>query len=149
VTIQAQVLEILARLSKEFGTAVIIITHNLGVVARYADRVNVMYAGRVIETGSADELYSNPRHPYTLGLLKSVPRLDQLRKDKLDPIEGVPPDMVNLPPGCPFFPRCSFRSDKCREEYPPMVEVGPEHTAACWHTDQTAGQGGIANDNGA
>ncbi|HET9199653.1 MAG TPA: ABC transporter ATP-binding protein [Dehalococcoidia bacterium] len=149
VTIQAQVLEILARLSKEFGTAVIIITHNLGVVARYADRVNVMYAGRVIETGSADELYSNPRHPYTLGLLKSVPRLDQLRKDKLDPIEGVPPDMVNLPPGCPFFPRCGFRTDKCREEYPPMVEVGPEHTAACWHTDQTAGQGGIANDNGA
>ncbi|MPZ22840.1 MAG: ATP-binding cassette domain-containing protein, partial [Dehalococcoidia bacterium] len=134
VTIQAQVLEILARLSKEFGTAVIIITHNLGVVARYADRVNVMYAGRVIETAAAAELYENPRHPYTLGLLKSVPRLDQLRKDKLDPIEGVPPDMVNLPPGCPFFPRCGFRTDKCREDYPPMVEVGPQHTAACWHT---------------
>ncbi|MEX2238295.1 MAG: ABC transporter ATP-binding protein [Dehalococcoidia bacterium] len=153
VTIQAQVLEILARLSKEFGTAVIIITHNLGVVARYADRVNVMYAGKVIETADANELYSNPRHPYTLGLLKSVPRLDQLRKDKLDPIEGVPPDMVNLPPGCPFFPRCAFRSDKCREEYPPMVEVGAGHTAACWHTDETAkvavGLGGNADDNGA
>ncbi|MGI8729808.1 MAG: ABC transporter ATP-binding protein [Solirubrobacteraceae bacterium] len=149
VTIQAQVLEVLARLSKEFGTAVIIITHNLGVVARYADRVNVMYAGKVIETAKANELYANPRHPYTLGLLKSVPRLDQLRKDKLDPIEGVPPDMVNLPPGCPFFPRCSFRTDKCREEYPPMVVVGTDHTAACWHTDETAGQGGTRHDNGA
>src|SRR5206468_8518472 len=90
VTIQAQILEIMARLSRELGTAVVIITHNLGVVARYADRVNVMYAGKIIETASAKELYANPKHPYTVGLLKSVPRLDEIRKEKLDPTEGAP-----------------------------------------------------------
>jgi oligopeptide transport system ATP-binding protein len=132
VTIQAQILEILARLSREFGTAVVIITHNLGVVARYADRVNVMYAGKVAETASAAELYANPRHPYTLGLLKSVPRLDQARKAKLDPIEGVPPDLVNMPQGCPFYPRCSFRVDKCATEMPPLFKVAENHMSACW-----------------
>jgi oligopeptide/dipeptide ABC transporter ATP-binding protein len=132
VTIQAQVLEILARLSRELGTAVIIITHNLGVVARYADRVNVMYAGRIVETANAKELYKSPRHPYTLGLLKSVPRLDQARKSKLDPIEGVPPDLVNLPPGCPFYPRCSYRMERCEQEMPPLVQVSEKHHAACW-----------------
>jgi oligopeptide transport system ATP-binding protein len=138
VTIQAQVLEILARLSRELGTAVIIITHNLGVVARYADRVNVMYAGRIIESASAKEVYKNPRHPYTLGLLKSVPRLDQARKSKLDPIEGVPPDLINLPPGCPFYPRCTFRQDRCKEELPPLVQVGDKHHAACWEWKNVA-----------
>ena len=93
VTIQAQILELLTGLTREIGTAVIIITHNLGVVARYADRVNVMYAGRIVETATALDLYHEPRHPYTLGLLKSVPRLDQTKKEKLDPIEGVPPDL--------------------------------------------------------
>ncbi len=132
VTIQAQILEIMARLSKELGTAVIIITHNLGVVARYADRVNVMYAGRIIETASAKELYANPRHPYTLGLLKSVPRLDEIRKDKLDPIEGAPPDLVNLPRGCAFYPRCRFHVDKCLEEDPPLMLVAERHFSACW-----------------
>jgi len=132
VTIQAQILEILARLSREFGTAVIIITHNLGVVARYADRVNVMYAGKIIETASAKELYANPRHPYTLGLLKSVPRLDLARKIKLDPIEGVPPDLINMPQGCPFYPRCSFRIDKCSTEMPPLIKVADNHHSACW-----------------
>jgi len=132
VTIQAQILEIMARLSKELGTAVIIITHNLGVVARYADRVNVMYAGRIVETASAKELYSNPRHPYTLGLLRSVPRLDEIRKDKLEPIEGVPPDLVNLPRGCPFYPRCRFHVEKCLEESPPLLMVGERHFSACW-----------------
>jgi oligopeptide/dipeptide ABC transporter ATP-binding protein len=132
VTIQAQILEIMARLSKELGTAVIIITHNLGVVARYADRVNVMYAGRIVETASAKELYANPRHPYTLGLLRSVPRLDEIRKDKLEPIEGVPPDLVNLPRGCPFYPRCRFHVDKCLEESPPLLMVGERHFSACW-----------------
>jgi oligopeptide transport system ATP-binding protein len=132
VTIQAQILEIMARLSKELGTAVIIITHNLGVVARSADRVNVMYAGRIVETASARELYANPRHPYTLGLLRSVPRLDATRKDKLEPIEGVPPDLVNLPKGCPFYPRCRFHVDKCLEENPPLQMVGERHFAACW-----------------
>jgi oligopeptide transport system ATP-binding protein len=132
VTIQAQVLEILARLSRELGTAVIIITHNLGVVARYADRVNVMYAGRIVESASAKELYANPRHPYTVGLLKSVPRLDQERRQKLEVIEGVPPDLINTPRGCPFYPRCSFRVDRCKDEMPPLMSVGESHIAACW-----------------
>jgi oligopeptide transport system ATP-binding protein len=132
VTIQAQILELIKRLSAEFGTAVIIITHNLGVVARYADRVNVMYAGKLAETARAGELYANPRHPYTLGLLKSVPRLDEQLKEKLDPIEGMPPDMLNVPPGCPFRPRCRFAVDKCATELPPLFEVGDQHLTACW-----------------
>jgi oligopeptide transport system ATP-binding protein len=136
VTIQAQILEVMNRLSREFGTAVIIITHNLGVVARYADRVNVMYAGRVIETASAVELYANPKHPYTVGLLNSVPRLDELRKEKLVPIEGLPPDLAHLPTGCPFYPRCGWRVDRCRDEYPPFKLVADEHYAACWETDR-------------
>ncbi|MCC6790401.1 MAG: ABC transporter ATP-binding protein, partial [Thermomicrobiales bacterium] len=131
-TIQAQILEVLARLSRELGTAVIIITHNLGVVARYANRVNVMYAGKVIETASAAELYANPRHPYTLGLLKSVPRLDQSRKEKLDPIQGSPPDLVRIGPGCSFYPRCKFRIDKCLTEAPPLASVAEAHLSACW-----------------
>jgi oligopeptide transport system ATP-binding protein len=138
VTIQAQILEILARLSKEMGTAVIIITHNLGVVARYADRVNVMYGGKIVESATAAELYSNPRHPYTLGLLRSVPRLDEARKDKLEPIEGSPPDLANLPPGCSFYPRCKFRSERCLQEAPPLMSVGDKHYAACWHWEDVA-----------
>jgi len=132
VTIQAQILEIMARLSSEFGTAVIIITHNLGVVARYANRVNVMYAGKIVESGSAREIYGRPRHPYTLGLLRSVPRLDEARRDKLVPIEGVPPDLANIPPGCSFYPRCSYRIDRCRQEEPPLMLVDEKHYAACW-----------------
>ncbi len=140
VTIQAQILEILARLSREFGTAVIIITHNLGVVARYADRVNVMYAGKIIERAPAKELYHKPKHPYTVGLLKSVPRLDQARKAKLDPIEGVPPDLINLPPGCPFYPRCTYRVEKCTTEMPPLMKVDKDHDVACWEWQKvTAG----------
>jgi oligopeptide transport system ATP-binding protein len=132
VTIQAQVLEVMARLSREFGTAVIIITHNLGVVARYADRVNVMYAGKIIETSTAENVYADPRHPYTLGLLRSVPRLDQGMGEKLIPIEGLPPDLGHLPVGCSFYPRCTYRIDKCLEEYPPLALVSENHYAACW-----------------
>ena len=132
VTIQAQILEVMANLSKEFGTAVIVITHNLGVVARYADNVNVMYAGKVIERASAANLYETPHHPYTVGLLNSVPRLDQGRDEKLIPIEGNPPDLANLPPGCSFNPRCDFRVDKCLEEYPEVSSAGNGHTVACW-----------------
>jgi len=138
VTIQAQILELLTRLTRELGTAVIIITHNMGVVARYADRVNVMYAGRVIETAAALELYHNPRHPYTLGLLKSVPRLDQIRKERLDPIEGMPPDLVHMDDGCPFRPRCRFTVDRCKTENPPLISVGAEHMAACWEWERVA-----------
>jgi oligopeptide/dipeptide ABC transporter ATP-binding protein len=139
VTIQAQVLEVMARLSREFGTAVIIITHNLGVVARYADRVNVMYAGKIIETSTAEKVYADPRHPYTLGLLNSVPRLDQATGEKLIPIEGLPPDLGHLPPGCAFYPRCTYRIDKCKEEYPPLQMVAENHYAACW-VDVTKGK---------
>ncbi len=132
VTIQAQLLELMRGLSRKFGVALVIITHNLGVVARYADRVNVMYAGKIIESGTAAEIYRNPRHPYTIGLLHSVPRLDQPRKSKLDPIEGQPPDMWNLPPGCSFEPRCKFAAEKCAHEIPPLREIQSGHTSACW-----------------
>ncbi len=138
VTIQAQILEVMSRLSQEFGTAVIIITHNLGVVARYADHVNVMYAGRIIERAAAHELYGNPKHPYTVGLLNSVPRLDETRKEKLVPIEGLPPDLAHLPEGCSFYARCTFRTDKCRAEYPPFRLIGDEHYTACWEAEQVA-----------
>ena len=119
VTIQAQILELVKKLGEETGTAVLIITHNLGVVARYADRVNVMYAGKIIERGTAREIYTNPRHPYTIGLLNSVPRLDEPRKEQLAPIEGSPPDLIGLPIGCAFRPRCKYAIDRCAVEYPP------------------------------
>jgi len=136
VTIQAQILEIMARLSRELGTAVIIITHNLGVVARYAQRVNVMYAGRIVETATARDLYADPRHPYTLGLLRSVPRLDEARKRRLEAIEGLPPDLAHLPAGCAFYPRCRFRIDKCLTEKPPLMLVGEKHLSACWQWEK-------------
>jgi oligopeptide/dipeptide ABC transporter ATP-binding protein len=133
VTIQAQILELLKDLSRRLGVAMLIITHNLGVVARYADRVNVMYAGRIIERGTARELYRNPRHPYTLGLLRSVPRLDEPRRERLAPIEGQPPDLTRLPPGCAFAPRCGFRVERCLSEAPPLEAVDADgHLAACW-----------------
>ncbi len=132
VTIQAQILELMQELSRKFGVAMMIITHNLGVVARYADRVHVMYAGKVIESASAREIYQNPRHPYTLGLLRSVPRLDQPRKARLDPIEGQPPDLWNLPQGCSFSPRCKFSIERCEREVPPLREISEGHRSACW-----------------
>ncbi len=138
VTIQAQILELLTRLTRELGTAVIIITHNLGVVARYADRVNVMYAGKIVEQARALDLYHQPRHPYTLGLLKSVPRLDQARKEKLDPIEGMPPDLIHLPSGCPFRPRCRFVVERCKTDNPPLLPVGDNHASACWEWQRLA-----------
>jgi len=139
VTIQAQILELLRDLSQRFGVAMLIITHNLGVVARYADRVNVMYAGKVIERGTARQIYHDPRHPYTLGLLRSVPRLDLPRKARLDPIEGQPPDLVRLPPGCPFAPRCKFAIPRCAEDVPPLMPVGDDHLSACWVAESLAG----------
>ena len=132
VTIQAQILELLQRLSAETGTAVLIITHNLGVIARYASRVNVMYAGKIVESGKAEDLFTKPQHPYTKGLLQSVPRLNQGRGTKLSTIEGTPPDLAHLPTGCAFHPRCAFAIDKCRVETPVMEERAPGHAAACW-----------------
>jgi peptide/nickel transport system ATP-binding protein len=138
VTIQAQILELMKGLSRRLGVAMLIITHNLGVVARYADRVNVMYAGKIVERGTAREIYARPRHPYTLGLLRSVPRLDEPRRAKLQPIEGQPPDLSRLPPGCPFAPRCAFVIERCRVEMPPLDPVGPEHVSACWVANELA-----------
>ena len=136
VTIQAQILELMQDLSKQYGTAMLIITQNLGVVARYADRIIVMYAGNIIETGSSEEIFHNPRHPYTLGLLNSVPRLDQAMKVSLDPIEGLPPDLVDLPPGCSFAPRCPYVIDKCKQETPPLIDHSDVHTTACWRHEE-------------
>ena len=136
VTIQAQILELLKTLSRRLGAAMLIITHNLGVVARYADRVNVMYAGRIIEQGTARDLYAHPRHPYTLGLLRSVPRLDEARRARLDPIEGQPPDLSRLPPGCAFQPRCAFRVERCLTERPVLRPAGDDgHVSACWEIE--------------
>ena len=131
VTIQAQILELMRDLARRLGVAMLIITHNLGVVARYADRVNVMYAGRIIEQAGAREIYANPRHPYTLGLLRSVPRLDEPRRARLDPIQGQPPDLTRLPPGCAFSPRCAYRVERCSEA-PALESVATGHRSACW-----------------
>jgi oligopeptide/dipeptide ABC transporter ATP-binding protein len=140
VTIQAQILELMKDLSRRLGVAMLMITHNLGVVARYADRVNVMYAGKIIERGTARELYANPRHPYTLGLLRSVPRLDEPRRGRLAPIDGQPPDLSRLPPGCAFLPRCAYRVDRCAAEVPPLRDVdgqgGDAHVSACWEAER-------------
>ena len=136
VTIQAQILDLMKSLTTELGVALIVITHNLGVVARYADRVNIMYAWNVIERGEAHEIYSNPRHPYTVGLLRSVPRLDLPRRAKLDPIEGQPPDLINLPPGCAFRERCRWAIDKCATDTPVLVETSDGHLSACFRADE-------------
>jgi oligopeptide/dipeptide ABC transporter ATP-binding protein len=115
-----------------------VITHNLGIVARYADRVNVMYAGKIIESGAADEIYHNPRHPYTLALLKSVPRMDQPRKGKLDPVQGQPPDLTRLGKDCSFRPRCNFAIERCAVA-PDLKRVGAAgHIAACWQAERVA-----------
>jgi oligopeptide/dipeptide ABC transporter ATP-binding protein len=132
VTIQAQILELMKQLTRRLGVALIVITHNLGVVARYADWVNVMYAGRIIERGPAADIYRNPSHPYTLGLLASVPRLDQRRGERLVPIEGQPPDLTLLDDGCAFRPRCRFAVERCNQSIPALETVGEAHLSACW-----------------
>ena len=141
VTIQAQILELMKDLSRQHGVSLIIITHNLGILARYADRVNIMYAGKIVEWGTAIDIYSNPSHPYTLGLLKSVPRLDLPRKDRLDPIEGQPPDPMNLPEGCSFRERCPYAIDICAEEVPPPRMVSQGHYSACFVAETLASPG--------
>ncbi len=132
VTIQAQIVDLVKRLRDEIGMAIIWITHDLGVIAGLADRMMVMYAGHVVEEAPVKELYANPRHPYTLGLIGSLPRLDEIRADKLTSIEGLPPDLIDLPPGCPFAPRCEPAAEKCREGRPPLQAIGPMHYVACW-----------------
>ncbi len=136
VTIQAQILELMKDLTEQIGTAVIIITHNLGVVARYADRVNVMYAGKIRETGRSDDIYENPKHPYTVGLLNSVPRLDVPADRKLEPIRGDVPNLMALPAGCAFRDRCDWAVERCGLDEPPLEEVYPGHGSACWERDK-------------
>jgi oligopeptide transport system ATP-binding protein len=134
VTIQAQILELLKNLVVEEDMALILITHDLGVVAGVCDRTHVMYAGRFIETGPTSELFARPRHPYTLGLLKSVPRLDAVRKEKLDPIPGAPPELTKMVPGCSFAPRCAYATDESRESTPRLRPIdGSDHMVACWN----------------
>ena len=132
VTIQAQILDLIRDLRSEFGTAVILITHDLGVVAGVCNNVAVMYAGRIIEYGSTEDIFHKPRHPYTLGLLQSTPRLDKAEKERLVPIKGQPPDLINLPKGCPFRPRCDYVIDKCHVEYPEKVDLENGHYSFCW-----------------
>jgi len=132
VTVQAQLLELIRTLTREYDTSLILITHNLGIVARYAHRVYVMYAGRIVETGAAKEVFHHPSHPYTVGLLASVPRLDEPRKTRLSPISGQPPDLIAPPTGCGFRPRCTHATDICSTEGHELIEVSPGHYTACW-----------------
>jgi oligopeptide transport system ATP-binding protein len=134
VTIQAQVLELMKGLSHEFGTAVMLITHDLGVVAGTCEHVNVMYAGHIVESAPVKQIFETPAHPYTLGLLQSIPRLDQPRGSRLTPIAGQPPDLVNPPIGCPYAPRCPKVQSRCLKELPELTLVGRgEQTVACFY----------------
>jgi oligopeptide/dipeptide ABC transporter ATP-binding protein len=137
VTIQAQVLELLRTAQRDTGAATILITHDLGVVAELADRVVVMYAGRVMETAPVQQLFKEPRHPYTHGLLASIPRPDT--DEDLRPIPGSPPNLASTPPGCPFHPRCPMARDRCRTERPSLTELEPDHSSACHFPDELIG----------
>jgi oligopeptide/dipeptide ABC transporter ATP-binding protein len=132
VTVQAQVIQLLKQLNRELGTAIILITHNTALVASMCSRVIVMYAGRVVEEGPVERIFARPEHPYTWSLLRSVPRVDEARKGRLVSIRGLPPDLVSLPPGCKFHPRCLFKVDRCLSEEPQLEEVAPGQRARCW-----------------
>ena len=134
VTIQAQILDLLRNANREFGTATILITHNLGVVAGMCERVMVMYAGRIVESGPTVDVFAHPKHPYTWSLLRSIPRLDAERHEPLKPIEGMPPDLSALPEGCAFHPRCPFKIERCSRDIPALNRVGESQLAACWVT---------------
>ncbi|MBI2831476.1 MAG: ABC transporter ATP-binding protein [Chloroflexi bacterium] len=133
VTIQAQLLDTMTEIARRMNTSVILITHNLGIVARYADRVNVMYAGRVVESAGADSIFESPKHPYTLALLQCVPRIDVGRSQALSTMEGLPPNPNEMPKGCYFQPRCPYSTSVCEQEYPPLEQAGYGHMAACFN----------------
>ena len=139
VTIQAQITDLVTRLRDEVGMAIIWITHDLGVVAGLADRVIVMYAGFIVEESAVKDLYADPRHPYTIGLLGSLPRLDEARGHRLTSIEGLPPDLIDLPQGCPFYIRCKYHIERCATENPKLEPVAPGHKIACWVDVRTGG----------
>jgi len=132
VTVQASIIELLRDLSRELRAAVILITHNMALVASLCNRVIVMYAGRIVEEGPTRSIFKNPQHPYTWSLLRSMPRVDEVEKERLVSIKGMPPDLGKLPPGCKFHPRCRFRIDRCFTEEPPLAEVNPGQMARCW-----------------
>jgi oligopeptide/dipeptide ABC transporter ATP-binding protein len=133
VTTQAQLLELMKDMVEKFQASLVIVTHNLGVVARYAQRIYIMYAGRIVESGTTKDIFGNPLHPYTIGLLKCVPRLDEEEGRKLVPIEGLPPNLINMPSTCAFLPRCSYKVDRCRQEpWPQLAHVHDEHYVSCY-----------------
>ncbi|WP_424211976.1 ABC transporter ATP-binding protein [Streptomyces sp. BI20] len=136
VTVQAQVMDLLSELQRELSMGLILITHDLGVVADVADEIAVMYAGRIVESAPVHEIYKRPAHPYTKGLLESIPRLDQKGRE-LYAIKGLPPNLMNIPPGCAFNPRCPMARDNCRTDVPPLAEVAPERTSACFYWRET------------
>jgi oligopeptide/dipeptide ABC transporter ATP-binding protein len=138
VTIQAQILELLKKLQKERNTSIMLITHDLGVVAEVADRVAVMYAGVVVESGRVEEIFESPKHPYTWGLLNSIPKIESSERERLIPIEGSPPDLFNPPKGCPFAARCPFTMEVCLEHMPGIEEISEHHQARCWLNDPRA-----------
>ena len=140
VTIQAQLLELMKELTREENVALLIISHNLGVVARYVDKVAIMYAGKIVEQSSVVNIFKESRHPYTLGLLNSIPRLDQPRRERLQPIQGQPPDLARLPVGCAFRERCLYAVERCAQEVPPLLDVGQGHWSACWEASTLASQ---------
>ena len=132
VTVQAQIIQLLKTLNREVGAAIILITHNMALVASMCQRVIVMYGGRIVEEGPVDQIFENPQHPYTWSLLRSVPRVDVARAERLVSIKGLPPDLMRLPPGCKFHPRCRFKVERCEREEPPLAEVAPDQVARCW-----------------
>ena len=136
VTIQAQILELMDKLKEKTESSIIIITHDLGVVAKYADRVMVMYAGKPVEFSQVDNIFYNPLHPYTIGLMKSIARLDHVKKEKLKPIEGTPPSLIDLPKGCVFRVRCEYAVDECKSQYPPLSEIEPGHVVSCFRAKE-------------
>ena len=141
VTIQADIIDLLKEIQKEFGMAVIMITHDLGIVANIAKKIIVMYAGKVVETGSSQDIFYRPRHPYTKALLRAVPRLDTEEEQSLESIEGTPPNMIDPPAGCAFSTRCSQCMRICQKSEPPMFEFEDGHTAQCWLYHPMAAQG--------
>jgi oligopeptide/dipeptide ABC transporter ATP-binding protein len=132
VTVQAQIIQLMKQLNRELGTAMMLITHNMALVASLCQRIVVMYAGRVVEEGPVEQIFKSPQHPYTWSLLRSVPRVDEARKERLVSIRGLPPDLSNPPPGCKFHPRCPFVVNRCKEEEPELTEVALNQTARCW-----------------
>ena len=132
VTTQAQLLELMKDMVSQFDTSLVVVTHNLGIVARYAQRIYVMYAGRVVESGTSDDIFNYPSHPYTIGLLSCVPRLDEEEDRELVPIEGLPPDLINMPPTCAFLPRCKYKSERCQKEpWPELRAINDHHHVRC------------------